>query len=174
MSEARAPREVARLVARAGEGKLRTDLATLGVLSILGGAFIALGALFFLSIVSDSTLGVAPTRLLGGFGFSLGLILVVVAGAELFTGNNLLAVAWASGEASFRQVVSHWIVVYLGNVVGALATVVLAVWSDVAALGEGALATAAASTAAAKANSLTCAESGVSGQTPHRSGSAAS
>lgn len=151
MTEARAPRDIARLVARLSEAKLHTDIVTLGALAVLGGAFIALGALFCLAIAADSALGVGPTRLLGGLGFSLGLILVVVAGAELFTGNNLLAVAWASGDASFRQVVRHWVAVYVGNVIGALATVVLAVWSEVAALGEGALGAGAVATAGAKA-----------------------
>jgi formate/nitrite transporter len=78
-------------------------------------------------------------RLTGGITFSLGLILVVVGGAELFTGNNLIAMAWASGHVSTRQVVRNWGWVYLGNLVGALGTAFLVWLADVQALGDGAV-----------------------------------
>ena len=73
--------------------------------------------------------------MLGGVAFALGLVLVVVGGAELFTGNNLLAMAWASGSIGLRDVARNWILVYLGNVVGALGTVVLVVWAGIETLG---------------------------------------
>lgn len=73
--------------------KAHTDTLTLLVLAILAGAFISMGALFFTVVVTESSLGFGATRLLGGLSFSLGLILVVIAGAELFTGNNLIAMA---------------------------------------------------------------------------------
>jgi formate transporter len=152
VSEAHPPREIAQLVARLGEAKLHTDLVTLSALAVLGGAFIALGALFFTVIVTGSSLGLGATRLLGGVGFSLGLILVVVAGAELFTGNNLLAIAWASGTAGMRQILRHWLVVYLGNVLGALATVAIVVCADVASLGDAAVSATAVDIAAEKAS----------------------
>jgi formate/nitrite transporter len=152
MSDAHPPQEIAQLVARLGEAKVHTDLVTLAALSVLGGAFISLGALFFLVIVTDSALGFGVTRLLGGVGFSLGLILVVVAGAELFTGNNLLAVSWASGGVTARQLLRHWLVVYLGNALGALATVGLVVVSRVASLGDGAVGATAVRVASAKAS----------------------
>jgi len=151
MSEAHPPREIARLVEQLGAAKVHTDALTLAVLAVLGGAFISLGALFFTVTVTDSRLGLGVTRTLGGLGFSLGLILVVVAGAELFTGNNLLAMSWASGGVSLRQVLRHWLVVYLGNAAGALGTVTLVAWSDVAALGDGAVGATAVRIAAAKA-----------------------
>jgi formate transporter len=74
----------------------------------LAGAFIGLGELMFTLVASDSTLGFAAARLFGGLAFSLGLVLVRVAGAELFTGNNLLAMAWADGRVSTPTCWSAW------------------------------------------------------------------
>jgi formate transporter len=123
--DAYSPPEVARRVRDVGLAKARRDAITTFVLAVLAGAFISLGALLFTVIVTGSTLGFGATRLLGGVGFSLGLILVVVAGAELFTGNNLLAMAWASRLITFRSVLRNWVIVYLGNLAGALGTVAL-------------------------------------------------
>ncbi len=85
-ADAHPPREIARLVERLGVAKAQTDAITLIVLAVLAGAFISLGALFFTVVVTESGFGFGITRLLGGLSFCLGLILVVVAGAELFTG----------------------------------------------------------------------------------------
>jgi hypothetical protein len=137
-ADAHPPPEIARMVARLGATKAGLDTVTLIALSVLAGAFIALGSALFLVAVSDSALGWGPTRLLGGVAFTLGLVLVVVGGAELFTGNNLLAMAWASGFVGTRAVLRNWGVVYLGNAVGALGTVVLVLWADTASLGGGA------------------------------------
>jgi formate/nitrite transporter len=96
------------------------------VLSVLAGAFIALGAAFATTVGSgggDVPYGVL--RLLVGLAFTLGLILVVVAGAELFTGNNLIVMAWASRRVSSGQLARNWTLVYAGNFVGAFATAVL-------------------------------------------------
>ena len=95
-SEAYAPDEIARRVEELGAAKARRPWPANAMLGVLGGAFIALGCLWFTLVASDATLSVAAARVLGGFVFSLGLVLVVVAGAELFTGNNLLAMAWAA------------------------------------------------------------------------------
>lgn len=84
--------------------------------------------------------------------FCLVLVLVVVAGAELFTGNNLLAMAWASGLIGTRDVLRNWFIVYLGNVAGCLGTVVLVVWAGVAGLGGGAVGETAVQIARAKAS----------------------
>jgi formate/nitrite transporter len=138
-SGAHPPHEIARRVERLGVAKARTDTLTMLVLSVLAGAFISLGALFFTVVVTGTSLGFGATRLLGGLSFSLGLILVVVAGAELFTGNNLIAMAWASGLISTREVMRNWLLAYVGNVVGCLGTVLLVVWSNVAGLGDGAV-----------------------------------
>ncbi len=150
--DAHPPREIAHSVARLGVAKAQADALTLLVLAVLAGAFISLGALFFIVVVTQSTLGFGPTRLVGGLSFSLGLILTVVAGAELFTGNNLLAVAWASGLIRTRHVVRNWLLVYAGNVIGCLGTVLLVVWSDTGALGGGAIGQTAIEVARAKAS----------------------
>lgn len=131
------PREIARKVECLGVAKARTDALTLLTLAVLAGAFISLGALFFIVVATESTLGFGLTRLVGGLSFSLGLILVVVAGAELFTGNNLIAMAWASGRIGTREVLRNWFLAYLGNAGGCLATVLLVVWANVASLGGG-------------------------------------
>jgi formate transporter len=78
-----------------------------------------------------------PERLLGGIAFSLGLILVVVGGAELFTGNNLIVMAWADGKIKTIQLLRNWFFVYLGNFVGALATALIVSWSGIFELGGG-------------------------------------
>lgn len=138
-ADAYQPAQIARRVAEMGVAKARADSLTLLVLALLAGAFISLGALFFTLVVTGSELGFGVTRLLGGLSFSLGLVLVVIGGAELFTGNNLLAMAWASRLIGLRALLRNWLLVYLGNVVGCLGTVALAVWADSAGLGGGAV-----------------------------------
>lgn len=133
------PQEIARKVERLGVAKARTDTLTMLVLAMLAGAFISIGALFFTVVVTDSSFGFGATRLLGGLSFSLGLVLVVVAGAELFTGNNLIALAWASRLIGTREVLRNWLLAYVGNVVGCLGTVLLVLWSNIAGLGGGAV-----------------------------------
>lgn len=133
------PRQIAQRVEAMGVAKARAKALTLFVLAVLAGAFISLGALLFTVIVTESSLGFGVTRLLGGLGFCLGLVLVVVGGAELFTGNNLLAMAWASRLISTREVLRNWCLVYLGNVVGCLGTVVLVLWANTAGMGDGAV-----------------------------------
>lgn len=145
--DAYSPREVASLVRDGGITKARLDVVTMFVLAVLAGAFIGLGALFFIVVSTDPSGSYGVTRLLGGVAFSLGLILVVVAGAELFTGNNLIAMAWASRLITSRQLVRNWIVVYLGNAVGAIGTVALVLTAEVdnyagGAVGEKAIAIA--------------------------------
>ena len=151
-SDAYPPPEIAHKIELLGEVKAHTDTLTLLVLAMLAGAFISMGALFYTVVITDSGLGFGMTRLLGGLCFSLGLVLIVVGGAELFTGNNLIAMAWASGRIGIREVMRNWILVYLGNVVGCLGTVLLVVWSDVASLGEGAVGETAISIARTKAS----------------------
>jgi formate/nitrite transporter len=140
------------MVERLGVAKARTDAVTLVALAVLAGAFISLGALFFTVVVTKADLGFGVTRLLGGLSFSLGLILVVVAGAELFTGNNLLAMAWASRLIGTREVMRNWVLVYLGNVIGCLGTVLFVVWADIAGLAGGAVGETAIQIARAKAD----------------------
>jgi len=148
---AQPPREIARSAERLGVAKAKTDVVTLLVLAVLAGAFISLGALFFTVVVTGSELGFGITRLIGGMVFCLGLILVVVAGAELFTGNNLIAMAWASRLVTTREVARNWLLVYVGNVIGCLGTVFLVVLAVVASLGGGAVGETALQIARTKA-----------------------
>ncbi len=109
-------------VSKAGMSALRTF-----VLAVLAGAFIALGAMFSTVVTAGAT-GHIPfgvTRLLAGVAFCLGLILVVVAGAELFTGNNLIVMAWADRRVALPRLLRNWGIVYAGNLVGGVATALL-------------------------------------------------
>jgi formate/nitrite transporter len=108
-----------------GVKKATLDFWSMFALSILAGAFIGLGAEFCTLVITDSGLGFGLNKLLGGFVFSLGLILVVVAGAELFTGNNLIVMAWVGGKLTLGQVMRNWLTVYFGNLVGSLSTAML-------------------------------------------------
>jgi formate/nitrite transporter len=108
-----------------GVAKIRLSLTNTLALSFLAGAFIALGADFSTAVTTDSGLGYGVSRLIGGVAFSLGLILVIIGGAELFTGNNLIVMAWASRKISTLMLLRNWVIVYIGNFAGALATVLL-------------------------------------------------
>jgi len=152
LSDAYPPQEIARKVERLGVAKAHDDTITLLVLAILAGAFISLGSLLFTVTVTESSLGFGPTRLLGGVSFCLGLVLVVVAGAELFTGNNLIAMAWASRLIGTREIMRHWLLVYVGNVIGCLGTVLLVVWADIAGMGAGSIGEMAVHIARVKAD----------------------
>jgi len=110
------------------------------MLGILAGAFIGLGALYFVLIKSDVTLGFALSQVLGGVAFSLGLILVIVAGAELFTGNNLLVMAWAEGKITTIEILKNWFVVCLANFIGASGLALLVFLSGHNEMNNGAIA----------------------------------
>ena len=122
---------IAQRVRKAGFEKANTSTTKLLVLAILAGAFIALGALFYTLVVADSAFGAGPTRLLGGIAFSLGLILVVIAGAELFTGNALMVVALADHKISLAALLRNWTIVFAGNFLGALIIAVCVVLAGV-------------------------------------------
>jgi formate/nitrite transporter len=117
------PAEMAGRAQAVGVAKARLDTLTLLTLGVLAGAFIALGAIFSTIASVDSTLGWGPTRLLAGVAFSLGLILVVIAGAELFTGNTLIVMAWLGRQVPTRLLLRNWGLAYVGNLLGALGTV---------------------------------------------------
>ena len=148
--DAYTPAEVAHRVENAGIAKAGLGLVPTLVLAVLAGAFIAFGALLFAVVVTDSPLGFGPTRWLGGMAFSLGLVLVVVAGAELFTGNNLIVMAWASRRISTTRLFRNWSLVYAGNFAGALGTAWLVSRSGVLELGDGRLMETYAAIAATK------------------------
>ena len=114
------PGEIATRVSDAGVAKTRLGLTSLVMLGLLAGAFIGMGALFNVIVLSDAALPIGLRRVLGGVAFSLGLFLVLVAGAELFTGNNLLAMAWAERKVTTVDVLYNWVVVCSANFFGAL------------------------------------------------------
>ena len=138
-SDAYAPREIAQRVESVGVAKARLETLPLLMLGVLAGAFIGLGALFFVLVKSDATLSWAVSQVLGGLAFSLGLLLVVVAGAELFTGNNLLAMAWADGKITSAEVLRNWILVCTANFVGAAGLALLVFLSGHPDLNGGAI-----------------------------------
>ena len=119
------PPEMAERAENVGVKKANLDFWGMFALAVLAGSFIGLGAEFCTLVITDTGLGFGLNKLLGGFVFSLGLILVVVAGAELFTGNNLIIMAWVGGKLTLGQLMRNWVIVYFGNLFGSLGTAVL-------------------------------------------------
>jgi formate/nitrite transporter len=144
------PSEMARRVQAAGVAKARLPLLPLSVLGLLAGIFIGFGALFFLIVTTGAEEAFGPTRLLGGLAFSLGLILVVVGGAELFTGNTLIVMAWAGSQVTTGELLRNWSVVYLANFAGALVLAAAVVAAGTLDLAGGKVGETAAGVASAK------------------------
>jgi formate transporter len=161
--EAIMPADMAIRAEKTGVQRASNDLMTTLVLSVLAGAFISFGAVFA-TTVSAGQIVITPAdgatfsaampygvaRLLTGVTFSLGLILVVVAGAELFTGNNLIVMAWASGKVTTRALLRNWAIVFAGNSAGALLTAALMFTTTQYTFGDGAVGLAALKAANAK------------------------
>jgi formate/nitrite transporter len=150
--DAYTPARIAELVENIGVKKAQLPAIPTLTLGLLAGAFIAFGAMFFTLVMTGHNMGLGPARLLGGVAFSLGLILVVVGGAELFTGNNLIVMAWADRKVSTVQLLRNWSLVYIANLIGAVGAAVLMFWSGALSLGNGALAETALNIAIAKVN----------------------
>lgn len=147
------PAEVAKRVEQVSLSKCTNDPFRVLALAILAGAFIALGAVFYTLIThAPGTIPLGLLNWLGGLAFCLGLVLVVVAGAELFTGNNLLVMAFVDNKISLRQLLNNWWLVYLGNFIGALGIVLLIALSGLWWQGDGALAAKTVAIAESKVN----------------------
>ena len=158
------PAEMATRAEYLGVRKAEMPAFTMFMLSLLAGAFISLGSIFATTVASggmsvtaaDGALAYTTglpygvTRLLTGLVFSLGLILVVVGGAELFTGNNLIVMAWASGTVTGRALLRNWIIVYTGNFVASIATAGLMFFTKQYTFGSDAVGIAALKIAVAK------------------------
>jgi len=125
--DAYAPAQIAARVEKAGIVKGNLDFLSTFTLAVSAGAFIAFGAALYTYVTHDSTLSVGLTKLIGGFVFCLGLILVIIAGAELFTGNNLIVMAYVSRKVTLWQLLRNWGIVFAGNLVGSLGIVFL-IW----------------------------------------------
>ena len=145
------PPEMAKRAEEIGVRKAATDALSKFALAVLAGAFIALGGVFATTALAGT--GAAPwgpTRVLAGVAFSLGLILVIVGGAELFTGDNLIVMAWASGRVRTGALLRNWTIVYAGNFVGAAATAALVCLGGTHRFGDGAFGITALGIAHAK------------------------
>jgi formate/nitrite transporter len=148
------PPEMAKRAEYLGVRKAEAPHLATFTLAILAGAFISLGAVFATTVAAGAS-GVVPygiVRLLAGLVFTVGLVLVVVGGAELFTGNNLIVMAWAGRKVTSPALLRNWTIVYAGNFVGAVGTAVLVFVSRQYTFGGGSVGTAALATAAAKVN----------------------
>jgi len=158
------PAEMATRAEYVGMRKAETPALAMFTLAILAGAFIAMGAIFATTVAAggvsvkaaDGALAFSTglpyglTRLLTGIVFCLGLILVIVGGAELFTGNNLIVIAWASGKVTMGAMLRNWIIVYIGNFVGAIGTALLIFFSQQYLNGNGTVGLTALNIARAK------------------------
>ncbi len=145
------PTQVAKKAETVGFTKVGMATFDVFVLSVLAGAFIALGAIFATTVAAGGAeLPYGVVRLLAGLAFTLGLILVVVAGAELFTGNNLIVMAWASRRVATVALLGNWVVVWIGNFVGAFATALIVYVSEQYTIGGGAVGQTALGLAATK------------------------
>lgn len=139
------PVEIARKAEHIGAQKVRVDPVKLLALAVLAGAFIGLGAMFATTVMTGAS-GVVPfgmLKLVAGIVFSLGLILVVLGGAELFTGNTLMVMAWASGKVGLMEMLRAWTIVYAGNFIGAMGVALLVHLSGQPLGGNGAVAAVA-------------------------------
>jgi formate/nitrite transporter len=148
--QAYSPAEIEEAVEKVGVKKANLPFLTSFMLAIVAGGGIGFGALYYTIVVSDPTLSFATARVLGGLVFTLGLMLVLIGGAELFTGNNLIVMAWASGKVSTRTMLRNWTIVYLGNFVGALGLIVLVYYSHHLDMNDGRIGLSVLNTAAGK------------------------
>lgn len=133
-TDAYTPTEVFRRVEIAATSKAALTAYQTLALAVLGGAFIGIGALLYLQVIGDPAMGLGVVRLVGGMAFSLGLVMIVVGGAELFTGNMLVVMALADRRISARDVARNWSIVYIGNMLGAVGLVCLAAGSGLLAV----------------------------------------
>ena len=150
MPDSLAPLEIEAKVEEVGVGKVGMAFSKVFVLAILAGAFIAFGGMYFCIFLGDPSIPFAVQRMVGGICFCLGLVLVLCCGAELFTGNSLIICAKASGKVSWGGMLKNWAIVWLGNLVGALAAVALVYLAQVWSMNGGAVGEAMVSVAAGK------------------------
>jgi formate transporter len=148
--QAYSPAEIKEAVEKVGVKKANLPLLASFMLAIVAGGGVGFGALYYTIVASDPALSFATVRVVGGLVFSLGLALVLVGGAELFTGNNLIVMAWASGNVSTATMLRNWTIVYLGNLVGALGLIVLVFFSHHLDMNDGRIGLSVLNTAVGK------------------------
>ncbi len=149
-SGAMTPASIELKAERVAATKAGTDAAAAFSLAILAGLFVAMGATFMLVVKCDSSLPFAATQLLGGFAFTLGLFLILAAGAELFTGNCLMVMGPLSSRFGWGGLLKSWGIVILGNFAGSVLAAALLMGADTASMNGGALAQAAVAVATTK------------------------
>lgn len=148
--QAYSPAEIKEAIEKVGVKKANLPFLASFMLAIVAGGGVGFGALYYSIVASDPELGFATTRVLGGLVFTLGLVLVLVGGAELFTGNNLIVMAWASGRVSTGTMLRNWTIVYLGNLLGSLGLIILVFFSHHLDMNEGRIGLSVLNTAAGK------------------------
>ncbi len=148
--QAYSPAEIKEAVEKVGVKKATLPFLSSFMLAIVAGGGVGFGALYYTIVASDPTFSFATVRVVGGLVFTLGLALVLVGGAELFTGNNLIVMAWASGKVSTRTMLRNWAIVWLGNLVGALGLVILVFFSHHLDMNDGRIGLSVLNTAAGK------------------------
>lgn len=131
------PDKMAEQAEAAGIAKAKMNFSKTLMLAILAGAFISCGAIFATTVTADSSMSFGTTKLIGGLAFSLGLVLVIIGGAELFTGNNLIVMAWANKRVKTSQLLKNWTIVFLGNFIGALGIVLIMYFTEQYTFGNG-------------------------------------
>jgi formate transporter len=147
------PADMAHRAEEIGAAKARLSFGRILMLAVLAGAFIALGAIFAtIALTGTASVPWGWSRVVAGLVFTLGLVLVVIGGAELFTGNNLIVMAWASRHISTSQLLRNWGIVYLGNFIGSIGTAVLVFIAQMYLFDNGAVGLTALNTGLAKAN----------------------
>lgn len=148
--QAYSPAEIKEAVEKVGVKKANMPFLASFMLSIVAGGGVGFGALYYTIVASDASLSFATTRVVGGLVFTLGLALVLVGGAELFTGNNLIVMAWASGKVSTRTMLRNWTIVWIGNLAGALGLIFLVFFSHHLDMNDGRIGLSVLNTAAGK------------------------
>ena len=144
-----APAAIADAMIGVGKGKCSLKTSQMMLLGIFAGAYIAFGA-FACGMVSHSVENVGLSKFVGAAVFPVGLMLVVMCGAELFTGNNLIAVAYLNKDVTMNQMLKNWVVVYIGNFIGSIAVAALIIGSGLLTTSGGALGATAIKVASAK------------------------
>jgi formate transporter len=148
--QAYSPAEIKDAVEKIGVKKANFPFFTSFMLAIVAGGGVGFGALYYTIVASDQALSFATVRVVGGLVFTLGLALVLVGGAELFTGNNLIVMAWASGKVSTATMLRNWTIVWFGNLLGSLGLIVLVFFSHHLDLNDGRIGFSVLTTAAGK------------------------
>jgi formate/nitrite transporter len=150
----RKPGEVAEVICSLYEGKIRTPLAKVFVLAILAGAYVGFGGYLYMLVTSDAPayVGRGLSAMIGGTVFSLGLVLIILGGGELFTGNGLITAACLTGRARVVDLVKNWVTVYFGNLVGSILLAGLIFAAGSYLVFDGSVAVRALQVAASKTN----------------------